>query len=230
MSKENVTKTTPSVIRGAIFDMDGTLIDSMWIWERYASRYIRSRGLSPAADLDDAVATFTLAESAAYLAATYRLDGGAERVARELAEGAVALYDRVTPKAGALAMLEAFRRAGVRMALATMTERPTAERVLSRLGILPYLSHIFTCDEVGALKSSPKIYREALRALGTKREETPVFEDAPFALATAARDGFPTVFVLDGHGARDPLASARAFLTVGDLADAPWERYLPKSP
>ena len=214
-------------ISGAIFDMDGTLLDSMWIYKNYATRYLLSRGVTPRDDLEAAVEKLTLEESAAYLADTYALSGGAARVGRELAEAGMALYEQVTPKAGVMEMLETFRSAGIPMALATATVRPIVERVLSRLGILPYLSHIFTCDEVGARKTSPTVFREALRALGTKKEETPVFEDTPYAIRTASRDGFPVVAVydafFDSHFAE---AATMGFLTVYDYRKTDFFPYL----
>lgn len=214
-------------LSGAIFDMDGTLLDSMWIFENYATRYILSRGLTPRPDLEEAVAKLTLAESAVYLAKTYALEGGPARVARELAEAGDALYEEVQPKAGVMEMLETFRAAGIPMALATMTARPTLERVLSRLGILPYLSYVFTCDDVGALKSSPAIYRAALEALGTKKEETAVFEDAIYAIRTASRDGFPVVAVYDeAFASRFDEASALSFLAVRDYRKVDFSPYL----
>ena len=207
-------------LSAAIFDMDGTLIDSMWIFENHASRYTRSRGMVPAPDLDVRVEKLTLVESAAYMASTYHLEGGAERVILELGSMADALYDTVEPKPGVLAMLERFRAAGIPMALATMTARPTLERVLGRLGILPYLSCIYTCDEVGALKSSPTIYQEALRTLGTKKEETFVFEDAFYAVRTAVFDGFPTVAVYDESSeCRFDEASALSVLSIRDYRE-----------
>ena len=94
---------------------------------------------------------------------------------KSLSKAAEECYDRVEPKPGVMSMLKTFREAGIPMALATMTGRKTVLRVLSRLGILSYLSHIFTCDEVGALKSSPGIYRAALSASGEMGFETPAF-------------------------------------------------------
>ena len=214
-------------LSGAIFDMDGTLIDSMWIYENYATRYIRYRGYEPRPDLEAAVVKMTLAESAVYLASTYCLEGGAVRVERELDDMAKELYDTVEAKPGVVDMLKDFYAAGIPMALATMTARPTVLRVLGRLGILPYFSHIFTCDEVGALKSSPMIYRTALSALGTKKEETLVFEDAIYAIRTAHRDGFLTVAVYDRSSERHfAEASALSFMAVRDYRDADFSRYI----
>ena len=214
-------------LSGAIFDMDGTLIDSMWIFENYATRYIRSRGVEPAPELERDVEKLTLSESAVYLADTYHLDGGAARVERELGSMADALYDTVLPKPGVLDLLKLFRNAGIPMALATMTARPTVLRVLGRLGILPYLSHIFTCDDVGALKSSPVIYREALAALGTKKEETFVFEDAFYAVRTASRDGFPTVAIYEKlRDSRFSEACALSVLAVKDYRDVDFSQYI----
>ena len=214
-------------ISGAIFDMDGTLLDSMWIFENYASRYVRSRGLVPDPALDRTVATFTLAESASYIAKAYCIPGGALQVARELTEAGEACYESVVAKAGVMALLDTLRAAGVSMALATMTARPTAERVLARLGILPYIPHIVTCDEVGAQKTSPAVYRAALSALGTRKNETVVFEDAFYALRTAHDDGFPTVAVYDESSAYHfGEASALSFLAIRDYRKADLSPYL----
>ena len=222
MCKEN-NAALPFVLRGAIFDMDGTLLDSMWIWEQYASQYICSRGLVPAPGLDDRLATATIEAAAELLRREYHLPESAAAVVADIEQTVTRLYERVVPMPGVMVMLEAFRAAGVCMAVATLTERADAERVLGRLGILPYLSGIFTCTEVGAPKTRPDVFDAALSALGTRRAETAVFEDAPYALRTAHAAGFPTVAV--GNRA---VEATYALLTVDDFAAVPWSQYLPK--
>ena len=218
---------TPSLrIRGAIFDLDGTLLDSMSIWEHFSSAYLRSRGILPPPTLDADVATFTLAEAADYLRTTFALPETPEEILRGFDRTVEALYERVLPKPGARELLTTLRTAGIPVALATMTDRPVVERTLARLGLLSFFDRIFTCAEVGARKSSPAIYEAALAYLGTRREETAVFEDAWYAIKTATAAGFPTVAVYDPSGdARWEKAVARSALAVRDLRDIRWEDF-----
>jgi len=88
---------------------------------------------------------------------------------------------------------------GVKMCIATATERSLVEAALARCGVLDYFSEIFTCSSVGAGKDEPTIYREALNFLGTDRTNTMVFEDSLHALTTAKKDGFYTTAVYDSH-------------------------------
>lgn len=228
MCKETLAGKSCPVIRGAIFDMDGTLLDSMWIWEHYASQYITSRGMPPAPDLDERLGTATLGEAAAYLCRTYRLPETAEETEADIARTVTLLYERVVPMPGVPEMLAALSAAGVRMAVATLTERGDAERVLARLGLLDYFEGIFTCTEVGAPKTRPDVFEAALAALGTRRGGTAVFEDAPYALRTAQAAGFPTVAVAVGARSAELCTAAGSFLTVNDYRKVPWRLYLPQ--
>ena len=107
-------------------------------------------------------------------------------------------YDTVVNvKDGAREMLEELYERGVKMCLATATDREQVEAILKRLGIEKYFSRIFTTSEVGVGKSSPRIYEIALEYLGTPKDETYVFEDAYYALKTAYENGFRTVGVYD---------------------------------
>ncbi len=216
-------------IRGAIFDMDGTLLDSMPIWEHYASTYLRERGILPPPELDTAIATYTLTDAVEYLKEAFALPESPAELLAGIDRTTSALYENVLPKRGIPELLALFCECGIPMAVATMTDRPVVERTLSRLGLIGYFSHIFTCEEVGARKNTPVIYDTALAALGTGREETAVFEDAWYAVKTAAAAGYPVVAIYDPSSDRHfAKAEAVAALAVRDIAAVPWERYLPE--
>ena len=188
------------MIKGAIFDLDGTLLDSMFIWDTIGEDYLRSLGKEPHEDLKETFMTLTLEEAAEY----YREHYGVTLSVKEIVDGVNGMVEeiyrtRVTLKPGVAEYLSWLLENGVRMCVATVTDRYLVEETLERLGILHFFSDIFTCAEVGYGKDKPIIYRKAQEYLGTKKEETYVFEDLTFALKTAKEDGFRTVGVYDRH-------------------------------
>ena len=190
------------MIKGAIFDLDGTLLDSMFIWDSIGEEYLRSLGKEPHEDLKETFMTLTLEEAAEY----YREHYGVTLSVKEIVDGVNAMVEqayktKVTLKPGISEYLAWLKENGVRMCVATVTDRYLVEETLERLGVRYYFSEIFTCAEVGFGKDKPVIYQKALEHLGTEKRDTYVFEDLPFALNTAKTDGFPTVGVYDRHEA-----------------------------
>ena len=188
------------MIKGAIFDLDGTLLDSMFIWDTIGEEYLRSLGKEPHEDLKETFMTLTLEEAAVY----YREHYGVTLSVKEIVDGVNAMVEqtyrtKVTLKPGIAEYLAWFKENGVRMCVATVTDRYLVEETLERLGVRHYFSEIFTCAEVGFGKDKPVIYQKALEHLETEKRDTYVFEDMLFALNTAKTDGFPTVGVYDRH-------------------------------
>lgn len=188
------------MIKGAIFDLDGTLLDSMFIWDTIGEDYLRSLGKEPHEDLKETFMTLTLEEAAEY----YRENYGVTLSVKEIVDGVNSIVEeiyrtKVTLKPGIAEYLSWLPENGVKTCVATVTDRYLVEETLDRLGILQYFSEIFTCAEVGYGKDKPIIYRKALEHLGTTKSEAYVFEDSLFALKTAKDDGFRTVGVYDRH-------------------------------
>ena len=191
------------MIKGAIFDLDGTILDSMFIWDTIAEDYLRSLGKETKENLAEVFKTFTLEQAAEY----YRKHYGVNLSIQEIIEGinnmvAEIYRTKVVLKPGVSDFLKRLERSGVKMCIATVTDRHIAEDILNRLNIRDYFSEIFTCAEVGYNKETPDIYREALKHLGTEKNETVVFEDALHALKTAKTDGFKVAAVYDSHESR----------------------------
>ena len=106
-------------------------------------------------------------------------------------------HNIAAPKAGAIRVMEAMRARGIKMCVATATDRPLAEPALRRCGMLKYIERIFTCGEENTSKTSPDIFLNAAAFLGTDAGETLVVEDALYAVRTAKNAGFPVVAVYD---------------------------------
>lgn len=185
-------------ITGAIFDMDGTLLDSMDYWGSVASEYLREIGIAPQDGEDRLFLESGMKEWYGHCVDTYGITLSHEEVKTGVYSAMNKKYATVVNlKDGALELLERLSKAGVKMCLATATDRPTVEMIIKRLGIDKYFSRIFTAQEVGVGKREPVIYERALEYLGTPKDETYVFEDAYYALVTAHGASFKTVGVYD---------------------------------
>ena len=191
-------------ITGAIFDLDGTLIDSMSIWDDIAYNFLVSQGVIPKPDLREKVATMYLNESAKYLVDEYSLDctpqdfkDYTERIIEDF-------YVRtVPPKRDAVEFLCKLKKSGVKMCIATATERKLAVPALEHNGMLGFFDGIFSCAEIGLSKQSPEIFDRALEFLGTPKEETFVFEDSYHAVATASKAGYNVIAISDKSASND---------------------------
>ena len=191
------------MIKGAIFDFDGTLVDSMFIWDTFGEDYLRTLGKKPRENLTEAFKTFTLEQAAEYYRKNYGVTLSVEEIVDGVNDMVAEIYrTKVTLKSGVLEFLRDLQSKGVKMCVATVTDRPIVGGVLCNLGIRDFFTEIFTCAEVGYNKETPHIYRTALEVLGTKKDETVVFEDALHALMTAKNDGFPVAAVYDKHELR----------------------------
>ena len=205
-------------IRGAIFDVDGTLLDSMFIWDTIGETYLRSIGYQPKENLNETFKNMSLHQAARY----YQTEYGVTRSIDQIMDGVNAMLERyyrfeVPLKPGAAELLERLRQSGVRLCIATATDRHLVEAALDRCGVLSCFGEIFTCNEVGHGKDEPDIFEAALRSLGTRREETLVFDDALYAVRTAKEAGFPVAAVYDNHERSQAEVRARSDLYLEDL-------------
>ena len=136
-------------------------------------------------------------------------------------------YEQKAPlKPGAEALLRKLKAQDISMAVATTGERMLVEAAFERLGIREFFQGIYTCTETGAGKDRPKIYQLAAEALQARPEEVLVFEDALYAIRTAAKAGFVTVGVEDPYNASDKEEIRKtADYYIEELAEFPkfWE-------
>ena len=177
--------------KGAIFDMDGTLLDSMPVWKRLTQGYLKQFGVH-ITDQDYAVTEgFSQPQVAQYFADRYPELPDAQSLMDGMDRLISARYEAIAkPKEGVLDFLEGLRRRGVKMAIATLTARRHAEKALRDRDMLDYFEFMLTIEDVGISKREPDIYLQAAARMGLEPAECTVFEDAPYACATARRVGF----------------------------------------
>lgn len=205
-----------------IFDLDGTLLDSMYIWKEAPLELVRRHGAAPPPDLADALTEMGRREAADYLIRTFSLAASPQELMAEINDIVTVEYlHKVTLKPGVSALLPRLKEAGCPLCIATASETFQAQKALERLGMWKYFDFAVSCIQYGG-KTTPAVYLEACRRMGTRPEETVVFEDALHAARTAKKAGFQVVGVFDASAAGDKDAlKSLADWYVTDLSQ--WE-------
>jgi len=195
-------------LQSAIFDMDGTLVDSMFVWKELGFRMLTRQGYSPAPDLYERVKTMTMRESAAYCKQEYGMPETIEQIEDMIVDEVESFYDtEVQLKPGVKKFLSILKMEGVWMYVATNTDKHLAEIALKHTGIRSYFKGVLTCGEVGLGKAeSAEIFERCMRRLQSNKKDTVIFEDSLHAIETAAKAGFRICGVYDAASEKDQEA------------------------
>ena len=185
-------------INCAIFDFDGTLFDSMYIWDELAITYLKTLHKVAKPSLLSDIQTMSLLESSQYLKNEYDLDLSVNEIMEGITKTMEDFYRfEIQPKAGVQDFLECLKQKHVHMCIATASDHTLVEAALKRCHLDGYFEAIFTCSEYGCNKNEPTLFREAMHFFNSTRNQTIVFEDALHAVQTAKKDHFMTVGVYD---------------------------------
>lgn len=189
-------------IKGAIFDVDGTLLDSMPAWNHVVEDYLNSIGKPPREGVREELNRMGGNQLLEYLRTCYDVAG----TDREILDGINRMledfyFNHAPLKPGVRAVLDDLRGRGVKMCVCTATDRYLVEAALKRCGIDGYFERIYTRSEERIGKSNPEMFHRAVAFLQTPLDKTAVFEDSLYAVKTAKETGLPVIAV---HDAFDP--------------------------
>ena len=189
----------------AIFDMDGTVLDSMQAWVDAIGHILTRRGITPPADLREITRPMNGMLLVDYLQREFLPGITGREITDEVGAYMEDFYsDRVQAKAGVKNILSLLKMEGVQCYLATATHRELVRRAIAHAGLEPYFKGIITSGEVGKNKiDSPDIYEWAMKRMGGNKADTVVFEDALFAIRTAKKAGFRVAGVYDPDSEAD---------------------------
>ena len=195
-------------LQSAIFDMDGTLLDSMPIWRDLGTSVLRGLGIEPEPETDEMLKTLSLRHGIAYCKEHYHLTASLEEILGAVSTAAADFYcHRVQAKPGLDKALSLLKMEGVWMYVATSTDRRLAEAALRCAGIDGYFRGLITCADVGASKEdSPAVYESAMRRLQSNKRDTVIFEDSLAAIRTAKAAGFRVAGVYNPAAEADQAA------------------------
>ena len=191
-------------MKAAIFDMDGTLIDSLifwnYLWEQMGIRYLSDGSFRPDETTDRECRTITLSQAMELVHERFGLGASGAELTEFTEQLLKSFYcEVVQPKPGAVEFLEHLQARGVKMAVATASDGGNVLLAMERCGLKKYFDAVVSCVTVGKGKEHPDVFLLALEKLGTTAEETWMFEDSYVALQTAKRIGMPTVGVFDAN-------------------------------
>lgn len=186
------------MIKAALFDVDGTLTDSMPVWDNMITRYIMSLGITPEPDIEDKVRPLSFMDSCRYIIEHYNTDMTVEEMVQAVCDAVADKYrNEVEPKHGAVGFVEKLHKMGIKMALVTASERGYITDCLKRIGIYDKFDFLMTCSEEGLDKNSCRIYDRACERLGADKAEVIVFEDALHAVEALSAGGYTVYGVYD---------------------------------
>ena len=185
-----------------LFDLDGTLVDSMWMWKKIDVEYLGRFGYSCPSDLQKIIEGMSFSETAEYFKTRFQIPDSIEEIKQAWVQMSIEKYRNEVPlKPGALQLLQYLKQSGKKAGIATSNGREMVDAVLESLGITSYFQVIATACEVPFGKPAPDIYLEVARRLQAKPDRCMVFEDVPAGILAGKRAGMTVCAVEDEFSA-----------------------------
>lgn len=193
-----------SRFKGAIFDMDGTILDSMGCWRSLNTSFLKKRGLEVPEEIRGREMITPSGAAAKLYLQKFDLGMTRDEIIHEMEDDMDALYQTVIePKPGAVKVLRDLKAAGLAMCVATLTPQAVAEQALKRHGVLDLFEFVVCGGDMGIRKSKPEFFHTVAGRLNLDARECVVFEDAVYAMRGAKAAGCAVVAVEDETSAPD---------------------------
>ncbi len=189
-------------IDAVIFDLDGTVVDSMWMWEAIDIEYLDRFGIGLPPDLQKKISGMSFSETAVYFKETFGIPDSLEKIKADWNEMAMEKYCHEVPlKPGVLEFLKELKNRGIKTGIATSNSRELALAVLDALKLASYFDEVHMSCEVKTGKPAPDIYLLVARYLGVEPDRCLVFEDIPEGIQAGKAAGMKVCGVEDAFSA-----------------------------
>lgn len=191
-------------MKGAIFDVDGTILDSMTMWVGITNAFFREHGIDITPEQTLAYQCMSFEESLVKIHDEYLPQMSVEEMFAEFSRRAdEAFINDVQPKDGACEYIKSLYDKGVKIAVATSGFPHLCRAAFKRIGILQYIDEFAFSSEVGCSKSKPDIYLLAAKRLGLRPMDCTVYEDIITGVMSAKSAGFKVIAIEDPTNAQD---------------------------
>ena len=186
--------------KAVIFDMDGSLVDSMWVWKDIDIEYLGRFGLTIPDDLQKCIEGLSFTETAEYFKKRFSLEHSVEEIKNDWNAMAWEKYrTRVMLKPGAKELLDYCRENEIKLGIATSNSRQIVDMVLTERGVTDYFSCIMTSCEAKKGKPAPDIYLLTAQQLSVEPAQCLVFEDIVFGIQAGKSAGMQVCAVEDAY-------------------------------
>ncbi len=194
-------------MKAALFDFDGTLVDSMPTWGKKILRILELSGITPPEGILRTLTPLGDTGSMRYFKEHFGVTMTEEEMLREMDAYAIPKYaNDILLKEGVLPYLTALRENGIRLFVLTASPRQCFVPCLEHVGVLHLFEETWSCEDFKTVKSNPEIYRMAAERMGVGTGEITFFDDNIIALKTAKEAGLRTVGVFDESSSEDEEA------------------------
>ena len=185
-----------------IFDLDGSLVDSMWMWKAIDIEYLASHGIKAPASLQKDIGGRSFVETAIYFKERFNLADSVEKIGDDWNKMAWDKYTNEVPlKEGVMAFLDKCEELGIKLGIASSNSTELIEQVLASHGIMDKFRSIKSGTQVVKGKPAPDIYLTVADELGAEPSKCLVFEDLVDGIK-AARNAGMTVFAVSDDYSR----------------------------
>lgn len=186
-----------------IFDMDGTILDSMPMWSTIASDYLDSYDIAHDDGVNKLIESYTLENAAKYFI-ELGLDKTVDEIIKDIYDFSFNKYKYEIPaKPGMTELLKNLHESGDTICLLSASPVQCAEAAFDRLGVLNFFDKLLSCQDLETDKTVPKTFVNAAASLGFKPEETVVYEDALYSIRSAKAAGCKTIAIYDDFAATE---------------------------
>ncbi len=189
-------------IEAILFDLDGSLVDSMWIWRDIDVEYLGRFGIELPDGLQREIEGMSFSETACYFKKRFQIPDEIEKMKSDWNQMAWDKYTHEVPlKKGAGEFVEYCYKHGIKLGIATSNSRELVENVIGVLGISEYFTCIVTGCDVEHGKPAPDVYLEAARQCHVAPDKCLVFEDIVPGIMAGKAAGMKVCAVEDAYSA-----------------------------
>ncbi len=182
------------------FDMDGTIIDSMWMWKNIDIEYLGLHGIELPMNLQNEIEGMSFTETANYFKSRFQIPDSIETIKNTWNNMAMEKYKSEVPLKNATSeFIALLKNNGFKLGIATSNSRELAECCLESLGVLDLFDTIVTGCEVEAGKPSPDIYLQCAKNCDISPQKCLVFEDVVQGIQAGLNAGMQVCAVYDEY-------------------------------